>query len=119
MADKSSTSQTFKYYAFDWDDNIVHMPTEIFLLDNNDEVVTMTTADYAKYREKIGKQPFEYNGKTIKDYAPTPFRNFRQAGDSKFLKDAMGAKPDEKAHRKIRDRPGSIRAANDANANLG
>ena len=34
-----------------------------------------------------------FRSKTIKDYAPSPFRNFRQAGDSKFLKDAMGAKP--------------------------
>jgi len=32
-----------KYYAFDWDDNIVTMPTQIILLSDNDEEVGMST----------------------------------------------------------------------------
>jgi hypothetical protein len=47
-----------KYYAFDWDDNIVYMPTEIILIDNNDDEVGMSTHDFAKYRGDIGKTEF-------------------------------------------------------------
>mgnify|MGYP003348206588 CR=1 FL=1 len=83
----------FKYYAFDWDDNIAEMPTQIILLDKNDQEVPMGTADFAEYRSKVGKEPFEYNGKIIKDFANQPFRNFRVAGDGQFLKDIMYAEP--------------------------
>jgi hypothetical protein len=54
-----------KYYAFDWDDNIVHMPTKIVLKNDLGEEVGMSTTDFAKFREKIGKGPFEYEGETI------------------------------------------------------
>lgn len=81
-----------KYYAFDWDDNIVHMPTKIILEDENGEEVPMTTEDFALYREKIGKENFDYDGQTIVGYAENPFRNFRVEGDDDFLVDAMRAK---------------------------
>jgi len=81
-----------KYYAFDWDDNIVFMPTEIILLDNNDEEVGMSTHDFAKYRGDIGKKDFKYRGTTIVNYANLPFRQFKVAGDEQFLKDIMIAK---------------------------
>ena len=44
-----------KYYAFDWDDNIVHMPTKIILLNDKGEEVEMSTEDFATHREKIGE----------------------------------------------------------------
>ena len=50
-----------KYYAFDWDDNILYMPTKIMVLTENDDVIGMSTEDFAKYRSQIGKTPFEYN----------------------------------------------------------
>lgn len=81
-----------KYYAFDWDDNIVHMPTKIILEDENGDEVPMTTEDFALYREKIGKENFDYDGQTIVGYAENPFRNFRVEGDDDFLVDAMRAK---------------------------
>ena len=35
----NSSTPELKYYAFDWDDNIVHMPTKIILIDaDGDEV---------------------------------------------------------------------------------
>ena len=52
----------------------------------------MTTEDFALYREKIGKDNFDYNGDTIVGYAENPFRNFRVDGDDDFLVDAMRAK---------------------------
>ena len=64
-----------KYYAFDWDDNIVTMPTQIILIDDKDEEVGMSTEDFAEYREQIGKEPFDYKGHNVVGYASDPYRN--------------------------------------------
>ena len=81
-----------KYYAFDWDDHIMYMPTKIVLKDENGNEVGMSTEDFAEYRQEIGKSPFNYKGKTIVGYGDDPFRKFRTAGDKQFKVDAMIAK---------------------------
>jgi hypothetical protein len=86
-------SPDLKYYAFDWDDNIVTMPTQIMVLTYNDEEIGMTTEDFAKFREMIGIEPFEYKGEMIIGYAPDPYRNFRVTGDDQFIIDSMIAIP--------------------------
>lgn len=86
------TTPEMKYYAFDWDDNIVHMPTKIILKDEDGNEVGMSTEDFATYRGQIGSEPFDYLGKKIVGYAENPFRNFRVGGDKQFLIDAMKAK---------------------------
>lgn len=83
---------TMKYYAFDWDDNLMYMPTEIHLKTKNNKVVGMTTEDFAEYRSNIGKEPFEYKGNTIVGFDEEPFRDFRISGDKLFYKDSMKAK---------------------------
>ena len=90
---KDETTPSMKYYAFDWDDNIVKMPTKIILKDDQGDEVGMGTEDFAKFREVIGKEDFEYEGNTIVGYATDPFRNFREMGDKQFLLDAMKAIP--------------------------
>jgi hypothetical protein len=80
-----------KYYAFDWDDNIMFMPTSIMVLSENDEEVPMSTEDFADHRHQIGKEPFSYKGTTVVDFAPDPFRNFGVKGDKRFVLDAMVA----------------------------
>jgi len=89
---KGEGSPDLKYYAFDWDDNIVHMPTKIIVKDDNGDEVGMSTDDFAEHRHHIGKKPFDYKGKTIVGFAENPFRNFRTEGDKEFLVDAMRAK---------------------------
>jgi hypothetical protein len=89
---KGEGTPDLKYYAFDWDDNIVHMPTKIIVKDENGEEIGMSTDDFAEHRHHIGKKPFEYKGKTIVGYDENPFRNFRTEGDKDFLVDAMRAK---------------------------
>lgn len=84
---------TLKYYAFDWDDNLMFMPTKIIVLSEDGAEVGMSTEDFAEYRVKIGKEPFEYKGKTITGFASDPFRNFTTKGDKQFLIDSMKAKP--------------------------
>ena len=74
-----------KYYAFDWDDNIMRMPTEIVVMDENGNEVGMSTEDFAEYRVKIGNEPFNYRGKTIVGLAKDAFRNFTTKGDKKFI----------------------------------
>jgi hypothetical protein len=81
-----------KYYAFDWDDNVVHMPTKIILKTENGDEIGMSTDDFAEYRHQIGKEPFDYKGETIVGYSEEPFKNFQTPGDKDFLIDAMRAK---------------------------
>lgn len=82
----------FKYYAFDWDDNLMFMPTEIMVMSYGGQEVGMGTADFAEYRGLIGKEQFDYKGHTIEDFAENPFRNFGVDGNEQFVKDAMVAK---------------------------
>jgi hypothetical protein len=86
-----------KYYAFDWDDNLMYMPTKIYLLDDDGEEVGMGTEDFAEYRTEIGVKPFKYNGFTIVGMTPEPFRDFKTGGDKKFLVDIMSAELAEDA----------------------
>jgi hypothetical protein len=89
---KGEGSPDLKYYAFDWDDNIVHMPTKIIVKDDKGNEVGMSTDDFAEHRHHIGKKPFNYKGQSIVGFAENPFRNFRTEGDKEFLVDAMRAK---------------------------
>jgi uncharacterized LabA/DUF88 family protein len=82
-----------KYYAFDWDDNIVSMPTKIILKDEDGDEVGMSTEDFATYREEIGKEPIEFEGHTIVGFAENPFRWFGVKGDKQFIVDSLTAKP--------------------------
>jgi len=82
---------TMKYYAFDWDDNLMYMPTKIYLKSDKGKVVGMSTEDFAEYRSEIGKKPFKYEGNTIVDFDDDAFRDFRVSGDKKFMTDAMTA----------------------------
>jgi len=81
-----------KYYAFDWDDNIMTMPTKIIVVDDNGKEVGMSTEDFATHRTQIGQEPFEYQGKTIVGFADRPFRNFKEEGNKDFLIDSMEGK---------------------------
>jgi hypothetical protein len=80
-----------KYYAFDWDDNLMFMPTKIYLKDENGKSVGMSTEDFAEYRTEVGKEDFDYEGHTIVGFDNEPFRDFGVGGDKNFLRDAMKA----------------------------
>ena len=82
---------TMKYYAFDWDDNLMYMPTRIYTKDDKGKTVGMSTEDFAEYRTEVGKEPFEYEGHTIVGFDDDAFRDFKVTGDKKFIVDAMKA----------------------------
>jgi hypothetical protein len=82
-----------KYYAFDWDDNILQMPTKIILKDKDGDEVGMSTEDYAKYRHTIGIEPFDYEGHEIIGYSDEPYKYFGVKGNKQFIIDSLIAKP--------------------------
>lgn len=82
-----------KYYAFDWDDNIVTMPTQIMLQSEQGGEVGMSTEDFAEYRQRIGNEEFDYNGEIIVGYSDDPYRNFGVQGDKRFIVDSLLAEP--------------------------
>jgi len=45
---QNNGTPSLKYYAFDWDDNIMVMPTKIMVLDENGNEVGMSTEDFAE-----------------------------------------------------------------------
>jgi hypothetical protein len=89
---KPEGTPDMKYYAFDWDDNIVHMPTKIMLQTEDGGEIGMSTDDFAEYRHDVGKNPFKYKGETIVGFTESPFRFFKTDGDKDFIVDSMRAK---------------------------
>ena len=81
------------YYAFDWDDNILEMPTEIMVLTEDGGEIGMSTSDFAEHRSKLGVEDFEYKGKIVVGIDnSTAFRNFRDENDPNvFKKDVIKA----------------------------
>ncbi len=74
-----------KYYAFDLDDNLAHMPTKVHLL-KDWEKDSVSTADYAKIRMEIWNNWFQLlpNGES--------FHGFLKEWDEQFKKDLLEAK---------------------------
>lgn len=88
---QESNMTNFKYYAFDWDDNLLHMPTKIIAEDISGNLVELSTTEYATIKENI------YSGKlavvrekVIKSFPAEAFENFRK--DTFFLEEAKSAK---------------------------
>lgn len=81
------------YYAFDWDDNILEMPTEIMVLTEDGGEIGMSTSDFAEHRSMLGVEDFEYKGKIVVGIDnSTAFRNFRDENDPDvFKKDVIKA----------------------------
>jgi len=86
---KLVVERDLRLYALDWDDNILRMPTKIYLKDDMGKVVGMATDDFAEYRHLIGKEPFEYEGNTIVSFDDDAFRDFTHPDT--FLQDTKKA----------------------------
>lgn len=89
-----------KLFALDWDDNILRMPTKIYLKTESGNPIGMSTEDFATYREKIGKEPFEFEGEIVIGLDNNAFRDFTSS--ESFLIDT------EKAIRKNRKSPSFV-----------
>jgi len=76
------------YYAFDWDDNILHMPTKIHMYKregNNWIEKQVSTAEFAEYRND------SENWKADKNTAFQDFRDNGPRGNPAFVEDMISA----------------------------
>ncbi len=88
------SKRNFKYYIFDWDDNILHMPTRIYLekRDENGEwkPIALPTSTFALVRSKFDHYRFPSEGG-----AKAAFRDFQDVSDeaaqSAFIRDTVTA----------------------------
>jgi hypothetical protein len=81
-----------KFYMFDWDDNLLYMPTQIYVTTDKGKEIGMGTEDFAHLRSKLTSgEPFVYKGKTVKGMGENPFRKFR-GGKEEFYKDVEKSK---------------------------
>jgi len=81
-------SEYLLYYAFDWDDNILMMPTKILMQKRvDDEWVNqpVSTAEFAEVRSDTENWRIDY------DIAFIEFRDQGSRGDNAFLEDARSA----------------------------
>ena len=85
-----------KYYMLDWDDNIMFMPTQIYMRTESGEI-GMGTEPFAHYRNKLNPEtgeafePFEYDGEIVLGLSKNPFRDFK-SGKETFINDMKKAK---------------------------
>ena len=84
----------FKYYVFDWDDNILHMPTRIYLeklgRDGVWRPVSVSTSTYALVRTDEKRYRFPRNGgreAAFRDFQDMPGEVANQA----FIRDTQAA----------------------------
>lgn len=83
------SEKKLRLYGFDWDDNILEMPTKIYLKNNKGGSVGMSTEDFAHYRSEVGVKPFKYKKNIIVGFDNDAFRDFRRPDT--FLKDTKKA----------------------------
>ncbi len=87
-------SRDFKYYIFDWDDNILHMPTRIYLEKRGEDgvwrPVTVSTGTYALVRSDA-----EHYRMPAEGGREAAFRDFQDLpeseGDQAFIRDTRAA----------------------------
>lgn len=85
---ESKDSEYLLYYAFDWDDNILNMPTKIHmdhLVDGEWVPTKVSTAEFAEVRNDKDNWRIDY------DVAFIEFRDQGERGDDAFLEDTKSA----------------------------
>lgn len=88
------------YYAFDIDDNLLKMPTNLYLQSKDSGIIGVSTDWYAKNRNNIGRKPIEYNGDIVLSFPKKKngdidldktFIDFSDNNPKIFIKDAIHA----------------------------
>ena len=85
---ENNNSKTLIYYAFDWDDNILNMPTKIHmehLVDGEWVPTKVSTAEFAEVRNDKANWKIDYS------VAFVEFRDESERGDKAFLEDVKSA----------------------------
>jgi hypothetical protein len=75
--------KSIKSYNFDWDDNVLNMPTTILLFHKETGIkVEVATHEYALVREKVGKEG-EYKDYEVVNDDTRPFHSYMNFRDPK------------------------------------
>lgn len=73
-----------KYYSFDWDDNILKMPTKIIMIENKTgKKIQVSTEDFVEYRNNPNYSTFEDSYINFRDFGPK--------GKMSFIEDTIEA----------------------------
>lgn len=83
------TTVTMKYYLFDWDDNIMYMPSKVYLQTQKRDEIGISTEEFRSIRHKLNEH-FEYNGEIITGLSSLAFRDFR-CGYIPFMTDVQNS----------------------------
>jgi len=67
-----------KFYAFDFDDNIMRVPSMIYMKNSNNETIPLTTEQFAQKRDNFKELGLKFFDDS--------FIDFRDEGNEKFLK---------------------------------
>jgi hypothetical protein len=87
-----------RYYLFDWDNNVLHMPTKVYmeeLLDGEWTLTAMSTDDYSRQRHLPSLRPPHNDWK----HAFTEFSDRGERGTLAFRKDLEAALDDVLSNR--------------------
>ena len=90
-------SFVLRYFAFDWDDNILHMPTKIHMEQKTDggwSPIDVSTEEFAKVRKDDNYQLPSADKGDMQESMKLAFSEFRDngpRGDSAFLEDSISA----------------------------
>jgi len=86
LEEQQRLDETYRYFSFDWDDNIMTLPTKIKMLKNG-KPFGVSSEDFAKKRLLVGKGK-DLNG-DVWELPEDAFKDFRPEGDAQFIKDTM------------------------------
>lgn len=87
---ENSSEKILLFYSFDWDDNILHMPTVIHMQKNVNGVwrnIDVSTSDFAKVRSDENYRILDNDP----DKAFSEFRDFGLRGNNAFLMDTISS----------------------------
>ena len=90
-------TRDFKYYIFDWDDNILHMPTKIRMEHREDDgtwkPVEVSTATFALVRADVEhyRAPGGVWAEAFRNFEDSPCDGGEQTPPNRFLEDTIAA----------------------------
>jgi len=84
LEEQMQLDESYRYYSFDWDDNVMTLPTKIRMLKNG-KPFGVSSEEFAHKRLLVGKGK-DING-DVWELPEDAFKDFRPEGDAQFIKD--------------------------------
>lgn len=92
LKQKAYAESTHKYYSFDWDDNLLYMPSKILMETVSGDKIELSTSEYRDFKDNLENGIlYEKNGQIIKGSFDGSYYQFREDFDKEFLKQIFKA----------------------------